>query len=178
MSDDRLYFKWTPMNECEKNFIQSTAKFIKDDAKERRLGKGHGSDVHPRCRSEIGVAGHYLMCKVLGIHWDGSWNTFHKPDVAGLEVRGTDSKYGHLIAYTTDPPDRMLMSVWVKEDLSGGYVKGHRLARVCQQPEYLKPLAELQPGSAKQWWFPHNQLDREITYDELLERYAIERCQV
>jgi hypothetical protein len=52
------------------------------------------------------------FAKFKGVYWNGSVNTFKRPDVAGYQVRHTRyTENGHLIIYRNDNPEEVFVLV-------------------------------------------------------------------
>lgn len=146
------------LDACEDYIARSVADWRVERVIRDRLGPGHGERGRDReqlqRRHLPGALAELAHAKHWGVYWSGKSSDFGKDgDVEGVEVRGTSHRNGHLIVFSADRDDRLVVLgacvagrvVW----LCGGLAAGS-----CKLQKYLPPAEKLRPGSPRQWWVP------------------------
>jgi hypothetical protein len=143
---------------------QTAACWLSGRVDHDNLGPGHGETnrrfdqrvehLFVGCLAEQAVAKHY------GVYWDGGAEGWKRPDVCGVQVRGTTHENGHLILYESEPLDTIGLLVCVQTPAPGEFV----VCRIVGSHQrdgaeaYPPPAGKLRPGSPPQFWIPQRAL--------------------
>lgn len=109
----------------------------------------HGWDVDIEAACAEMVVG-----KFFGIYWDGSVNTWKKPDVGSLQVRHTQHENGCLIVRPPDSGDEnfILVTGATPRYFIHGWIKG----KDAKDPRFWRDKAGKIVGAA--WFVPQGEL--------------------
>lgn len=112
---------------------------------------GDGWGVHIE-----GACGEMAVAKALGIYWDGSVNTFKRPDVASLQVRTRSEDWHDILVRPGDGDDDIFVLVTGRSPsfTIQGWIRGSE-AKVSEflathggrPPAYFVPQKRLRPMS-------------------------------
>lgn len=93
-----------------------------------------------------GAAAEMAFSKIFGLYWDGSVNTFKKPDVEGFQIRSTPLSNGRLIVRPRDSDKEVfvLMKGKIPEFICVGAILGGQ----AKKPEFL-----YNPNGGSPAWF-------------------------
>jgi hypothetical protein len=146
-----------PLDECELEMALAVGRWRRLRALRERLGRGHGEQAYDWNRDMTGAIAELAVAKALGCYWGGLSTDFGRAgDVAGLEIRATTHRTGHLVVYMADPPDRQLVLVIVGP--RSALIAGWLPAFSGREARFLPPQGRLRPGSPQQWWIPQQHL--------------------
>jgi hypothetical protein len=117
---------------------------IKSGRKDSYGFEGGGWQVHIE-----GACGELSVAKHLGVYWDGSVDTFRRPDVGKFEVK-TRSKHEYDLIVRPDSPDDWAF-ILVTGKCPSYIVRGWILAVDAKKEEYLQGYGGRPPA----YFIPH-----------------------
>jgi hypothetical protein len=122
--------------------------------KDRHGFKGNGVNIHI-----LGAAGELAACKVFGLIWSASVNTFKgQADVGDVgEVRATTYKTGSLIVREDDQDDHVF--ILVTGQIPHLTIQGYMMGKDAKQKQWLSDRGN---GRAKAYFVPQTAIERVV----------------
>ena len=125
-----------------------------EESQQQRLAGRRG--CNPNLPQDIrGAAAEIAFARAIGVAPDLGINTYHAPDIAGLQVRSTERANGRLIHRPEDPIDDeyVLLTGTDKQWVVVGLTQG----RLARQDRFWYNGDNGRPGC---WMVPQNELKR------------------
>lgn len=108
---------------------------LRSGHKDKHGYSGDGWGIHIE-----GAMGEMVLAKHLGIHWDGSINTFKRDDLPGVQVRTRSGHHYDLIIRTDDDPNSRFVLVTGK--CPNYRIRGWIQGQDGMQEEWLKDYGQ------------------------------------
>jgi hypothetical protein len=148
---------FVPLDDTEHHIAAEVGVMRRLQIIRRGLGFGHGNyELGAWDRHLVGAIAELAFAKYLGVYWGGGGIEWWAGDVRSIEVRATTYATGHLIAYESDPDDRVIV-LGIVETNGVSFVGGTTGAH-AKRVEFSPPPGKQRPNTVAVYWVPQDAL--------------------